>query len=63
MVRFVEKVAGVLKDVPDILMPFLEQYALSARWEPIPRPESVAYMVEFMTMPDAKVKKLKQNLI
>jgi hypothetical protein len=42
-------------------MPFLEQYALSVMSEPIPRPESVAHMVEFMTMPGAKVKKLKQN--
>ena len=61
MVRFVGKGAGILKDVPDILMPFLEQYALSVRREPIPVLESVAHMVEFMTMPGAKVKKLKQN--
>ena len=38
-------------------MPFLEQYALSVRREPIPVLESVAHMVEFMTMPGAKVKK------
>jgi len=63
MVRFVGKGAGVLKDVPDILMPVLEQYALSVSREPIPILESVARMVEFMTMPGAKVKKLKQNLI
>ena len=40
-------------------MPFLEQYALSVRREPIPVLESVAHMVEFMTMPGAKVKKNK----
>jgi hypothetical protein len=36
---------------------------LSVRWKPIPRPESVAHMVEFITMPGTKIKKLKQNLI
>jgi hypothetical protein len=63
MVRFVGKGAGVLKDVPDILMPFLEQYVLSVSREPIPILESVARMVEFMTMPGAKVKKIKWNQI
>ena len=38
-------------------MPFLEQYALSVRREPILVLESVAYMVEFMTIPGVKVKK------
>ena len=63
MVRFVGKGAGILKDVPDILMPALEQYVLSVSRKPIPILESVACMVEFMTMPGAKVKKLKQNLM
>ena len=42
-------------------MPFLEQYVLSVSRKPIPILESVAHMVEFMTIPGAKVKKLKQN--
>jgi len=35
----------------------LKQYALSVRREPILILESVVHMVEFMTMPGAKVKK------
>ena len=63
MVRFVGKGAGVLKDVPDILMPFLEQYVLSVSREPIPILESVARIVKFMTMPGMKVKKLLRSKI
>ena len=63
MVRFVGKGASVLKDVPDILMPVLNIYALSVMKKPIPRPESVAHIVDLMTVLCAKVKKLKQNLI
>ena len=44
-------------------MPFLEQYALSVRREPIPVLESVAHMVEFMTMPGVKVKKTETESI
>ena len=51
----------MIQDAPDILKPVLKQYALSVMSEPILRLESVAHMVEFMTIPDAKVKKLKQN--
>ena len=57
MVRFVGKGAGVLKDVPDILMPVLEQYVLSVSRKPIPILESVAIIAEFMTVLGAKVKK------
>jgi hypothetical protein len=63
MVRFVRKGAGVPKDVPDILMPVLEQYVLSVRWEPIPILEFVAHIVDLMTVPGAKVKKIKWNQI
>ena len=59
MVRFVGKGAGVLKDVLDILMPLLKQYALSVISELIPILESVAHMVQFIRMPGVKVKKLK----
>jgi hypothetical protein len=51
----------VIQDVPDILKSILKQYALSVMSESISRPESVAHIVEFMTMSDVKVKKLKQN--
>ncbi|CAG8825094.1 28264_t:CDS:1, partial [Gigaspora margarita] len=61
MVRFVGKGASVLKDVPNIIMLVLKQYALSVMSEPIPILESVARMAEFMTMPGAKIKKLKWN--
>ncbi|CAG8461647.1 25913_t:CDS:2 [Gigaspora margarita] len=61
MVRFVGKGAGMLKDVPNIIMLVLKQYALSVMSELIPILESVAHMAEFMTMPSAKIKKLKWN--
>ena len=59
MVRFVGKGAGITKDVPDILMPVLEQYALSVMRKHMPGLESVAHIREFIKMPGVKVKKLK----
>ena len=61
MVRFVEKGAGVLKDVSDILMPVLKKYALSVMRKHKPRLESVSHIKEFIKMPGVKVKKLKWN--
>ena len=55
------KGAGVLKDVPDILMPVLKKYALFVMRKHMPRLESVAHIKEFIKMPGVKVKKLKWN--